>query len=142
MPRIIKSRTNLEIQALSKLPGDHYVGGAPGLLLRVWITTTGIVKNTWLLSDQRKGRRHVYRLNKSFPTCSPKKAREIATKMRLCLKNPNLIEILGQGLPIKPEASKQQPKVTVEQAMMEYLDTKETTRKNGQTESLLAVLAN
>lgn len=135
MPRIIKPKTNLEIQKLSTQSGDHYVGGTPGLFLRVKESGCGIYNCTWHLADQRFGRRTTYTLKRSYPECSVRLAREIALQMRRSL-SPNADKTAEQVDTTARELvniRKEKP-ITVEQAMMEFLDTKEKTWKKGTNE--------
>ena len=142
MPRILKARTTAELNELSHYEGDHYVGGTVGLFLRVRKTTSGFFTRTWYVVDQRYSKRKVYSLHRHYPECSLRVARELALKKREMLSptdssafetTPTTSQSLALLAQIHPHL--QPPiRITVEQAMMEYLDVKEKTWKKGATE--------
>ena len=68
-------KTERELKALSKAPGEYYVGGVPGLMLRVREGKTGL-SCYWVLKSALTGKKR-YSLGASYPETGLKAAREL-----------------------------------------------------------------
>lgn len=85
MPKVVL-KTDMEVKALSRVPGVHAVGGVSGLVLRARKGFSGVVSALWFYRYRREGRRLKFCLG-SYETVSLKSARDKAREYKEFLDN-------------------------------------------------------
>ena len=97
-------KTERELKALSRSPGEYYVGGVPGLMLRVREGKKGL-SCYWFLKNALTGKKR-YSLGASYPETGLKAARELGRLACERLKVSGLTP-LAEGRRARMEADKE-----------------------------------
>lgn len=130
MPRVARVLSAMMVKDLSSSIGDHLVGGAPGLILRVEQSADGGTRAKWVLRRQSKTIRFTMGLG-PYPTVSLKQARDMATETLVKVKagfNPTEAK---KALLLQREEERAQEernaieRITVGDVYAEFFDWKE-----------------
>ena len=130
MPRVARVLSAMMVKDLSSSVGDHLVGGAPGLILRVERSTDGGTRAKWVLRRQSKVIRFTIGLG-SYPAVSLKQARDVALETLMKVKagfNPTEAKkalILQREEERAQEERSAAERITVGDVYVEFFDWKE-----------------
>lgn len=130
MPRVARVLSAMMVKDLSSSVGDHLVGGAPGLILRVERSADGGTRAKWVLRRQSKVIRFTIGLG-SYPAVSLKQARDVALETLMKAKagfNPTEAKkalILQREEERAQEERSATERITVGDVYVEFFDWKE-----------------